>query len=66
MIHQIKNIIWNRGMAKSLKRTKKTDHPTPRKSSGADASIADEKRYPDETRSEENCFDALNKNTHIA
>ena len=66
MIHQIKNITWNRNMAKRLKRTKKAANPTPHKSSGADTSIADEKRYPDESRSEENCFSALNKNTHMA
>ena len=54
-------------MAKCIKRTKKTAYPTPRKLSGADASIADEKRYPDESRYEENYFDALNKkNTYIA
>ena len=53
-------------MAKSLKRTKKIDNSSPRKSSGADTSIADEKRYPDEIRSEENCFDVSNQNTHIA
>ncbi len=41
-------------------------NPPPRKSAGADASIADEKRYPDESRSEENLFGGLNKNTHIA
>ena len=52
-------------MAKGLKRTKKNPaNPTPRKSAGADASIADKKRYPDESRSEENCFGALNKKIH--
>ena len=67
MIHQIKNVTWNRNMAKRLKRTKKKPaNPTPRKSSGADSSIADEKRYSDERRSEKKCFGALNKNTHIA
>ena len=50
---------------KSLKRTKKNANPTPRKSE-ADTSIADEKRYPDESRSEENCFGALNKKIHTA
>ncbi len=46
---------------KSKSNQKNPANPTPRKSAGADASIADEKRYPDESRSEENCFGALNK-----
>ena len=52
-------------MAKSTKRTKKTATPTPRKSPGADASTTEEMTYPDESWSEENCFGALTKNTHI-
>ena len=51
---------------KTSKTDKKTANPTPFKSSGAGASIADPKRYPDESRSEKNCFGTLNKNTHIA
>ena len=51
---------------KKSKTNQKIDNSSPRKSSGADASIADEKSYPDEIRSEEKCFDVLNKNTHIA
>ena len=47
-------------MAKSIKRTKKTAYPTtPRKSPGADASIAEVMGYPDESRSEVNCVGAL-------
>ena len=49
---------------KKSKSTQKAANQTPRKSPGADASISDEKRYPGESRSEENCFGALNEKIH--